>query len=196
MATLSELQKAPAGMPVTDLTCTVKRAFEGRNVKTQYGDKTVVDLILDDGSQEMRASWWDPALDRSVVQGAAVEIGARLNQKNQLSGAVIRHGKDKDGNARVELSISGDHLRLRETAQPATSSKTASATTNGKLSEDELYDLIARAANRLNDILTAAGGQPPTADALAASVNTIVIAATQGRIEVTRGEAIEETVPF
>jgi hypothetical protein len=244
--TIAELLASPAGTPVTNLVVQVARAYQARTVNTDDGQKAVMDIELTDATGQVRASWWSPPADLRPgdLQGQRIIINARCNQRNQLVGAKLKQGKDKNGTPRLEISVSGDYLAryvapiatptnaptptpfgsplppanatppAPAPAAPILGTATAAAgtgaqvlppiappppepttawPTNGKLSERDLFAFVHRAANRLTEALTA-NGAPPDPASLATCVNTMVIAATQGRIDVDPAELGD--VPF
>jgi hypothetical protein len=183
---IAELHTSPAGMPVIGLTARCKQAFDARTVQTKYGEKTVRDLVLEDGTGEIRASWWDPPSDLS--RGASVEISARQNGKGQLSGATVRQGTDKDGNPRTELAIRADHIAV-VTAQPAPASSPARPAArptsaaapgpSGGLTLSAYLEAAGRAYLYARNELQVADEA-----AAVAFANTVGIAATNGKLDI------------
>lgn len=223
---LSEVVAQPVGMPISNLYARVIAAYKTREVNTTYGVKYIQDLtISDDTMSEVKLTWWAPTMDNASMKGQIIFVNARLNGKGQMSGAVVKQDKDKDGNPRVQLNVTGDHLLLCDAqgkpmaatapampqapqapqfmpppaGVPAGPSAVASippppephweqsqapqAPAVGKLTESQLYALAERACGRFVELFTFRG-VPVEGSAIAACVNTVLIAATQRNLTV------------
>ena len=124
MATFAELESAGKPDVLVPGKAHVVRALDARSVNTRYGDKMVRNLILNDGSADLRASWWNPADLDSDLAGRKVELIA-FRKDNKNAGVRTTMGQDQQGNPRLELTASGGYLKLLEEELPGISEPTA-----------------------------------------------------------------------
>lgn len=206
MSTVAEVQSMPAGMPIDKLLVRVKRGYDAREITTQYGKKSKMDLLVGDNTGEIKVTWWEPTTAVSAeVVGQLVLISARISSKGRLSGAVTRHDARQDPPV-LEIAATGDHLSLYQPQQHATASDAVSGSSakslgrndspvpavaapisttrivpSGPPPESAIYELSERALDAFAAQMRALGVEPEAAS-LSAMVNTLVIALTNGRL--------------
>lgn len=185
---IQEVLALADGFPVVDLRCRVKKAFPPKRGESAKGPWCVMNLILTDDTGEMRASWWSPTTeDHREIEGQDVEISARKNSKNVLSGVKVEH-KEYEGKQQVQVSINGNNLRAASDGIDSTSDQTrpaaqANQQRPGLFSDAELIEASRRWAAGFREALA----DPSSLDKvpyeiLGPLVSTLLIAATNGRI--------------
>jgi hypothetical protein len=184
MATFAELESAGKPDVLVPGKAHVVRAWDARSVNTRYGDKMVRNLILNDGSADLRASWWNPADLDSDLAGRKVELIA-FRKDNKNAGVRTTMGQDQQGNPRLELTASGGYLKLLEEELPGISEPTAPVQTGapaqraGRVTQRELMALSENVAAHARTVLGI-----DEESSVAAIINTYLIAATRGNLTI------------
>jgi len=183
---IAEVLTMPKGTPVQDLVVTIDRAYDVRTGEGQYGPWRVMDFDAHDSTGVIKGQWWKPMVeDAPSMQGCCVRINATEIKKDKLGGAEVRRDTYR-GEERVRISVTGDHLQITTAQEPdqATAQQPSStAIRNGRLSVSDVLAVASRANDAFREML----GTEDTS-AVAACINTVLIAVTQGRVDVDECE--------
>lgn len=205
--TIKEALGMDDAMPIVGLRATIKAAFESKSGQKGDTEWCLLPMILvDDAGTEMRATWFSPLTrDHKSLKGRPVEINARKNQKNQLSGAKIEHRMYQD-KPQVSITVTGDHLRfLDEGTEDPTSASQVASTAQGKaatysgtvsqpkgaqgaptrLTDLDLLAAVARWTKGLREALDPAHPETVPIEVVQPLLSTFLIAATSDRSSMT-----------
>lgn len=197
---IAELNALPVGMPVADLNVTVIAAYEPKKGTSAHGEWVKLPLIVkDEAGDTIAVDWFSPTTEEPArIKGQSVTISARKNQKGQMSGAKTSEYEGRDGLKRT-VQVSGDHLRPAVSPSPAEVSeaikpaKAAPQPTPGTYHPPTLYtdtEILAALPEwvrwiRFGIAELFPGNLAFEADqqAVMACVNTLIIAATNGKLK-------------
>lgn len=159
---VKDITKLPIGTPITALAGSVRKVFPRKCGDSQYGPWSVQGVILcdlNDPSAEISVNCWGFD-DLSYLSGQTVSVAALgTSKKGGPSGAEVAQGKDKDGNARLEIKlekkkggfVGGDKSAHKvaqsvdskppETRQPMVAGVTVGMAINNAIKLAEIYQI-------------------------------------------------------
>jgi hypothetical protein len=200
---LRDLQDLPDKAPIFELNGKITQVWEPRTGRSTYGEWRKVPFeIQDDDGESMFGVWWTS--DGVLHEGDVVHLNAKPNKKGGISGCKISDYDAKDGSLRREISVSNECLVVLESAVPGSAAQPQASGGGAPAGGTHVNPSGATASpppssptpprRRLtdHDVLDAAGEYSKwfrevckfkEDAAVAACVNTVLIALTQGRID-------------
>lgn len=182
MSTIAEILEAGPGKSV-HLTARVKRAFDGKSGVGANGQWTRQDFELEDGTGTVKVEWWSNDLGKAQLQGQMVSLQPGSDGK----GCYVKQKEGANGRPpSMVISCSGPGIVKLASGQAASGGSSGvvggqSAMAIATFTAMPMADYLATVSHVTAFVQMELGIKDE--QAVAAIVNTAMIAVTQGRAQ-------------